>query len=153
MGDLPPAWGDPTAIEQVFANLIANALAYLDPHRAGRIEIGALEDGTSAAGATTYYVKDNGLGIPEAHQAKLFTAFQRLHPTVAPGEGIGLALVKRIVERQGGKIWAESDAGQGSTFHVTLPAAPGDSSNVGLAAAVATVSNGDGNPGVNGNLA
>jgi light-regulated signal transduction histidine kinase (bacteriophytochrome) len=69
----------------------------------------------------TYYVKDNGLGIAEGHRNKVFQAFQRLHPGAAPGEGIGLAIVRRIVERHRGKIWLESTVGQGSTFFVTLP--------------------------------
>lgn len=123
--DLPPALGDPTIVEQVFANLLSNAVKYLDPARPGRIEVGAEPDGGDAPGFRTYHVRDNGLGIPEAHQAKLFLAFQRLHPGVAQGEGIGLALVRRMVERHGGKIWAESEAGVGSTFFVTLPASDG----------------------------
>lgn len=121
VGDLPPAWGDPTALDQVFANLIGNALNYLDPARPGRIGIGArLPDAPGAP--VTYWVRDNGMGIAEPHQAKLFVAFQRLHGDLAPGEGIGLALTRRIVERHGGKIWVESREGEGSTFLLTLPA-------------------------------
>jgi signal transduction histidine kinase len=123
LGELPPARGDPVALEQVFANLIGNAVNYLDPKRPGRIEVGCRANtGALAAGLRLYYVKDNGLGIPETQQAKLFHAFQRLHPQVAPGEGIGLALVRRVVERHGGKVWLESTAGVGSTFLVALPA-------------------------------
>lgn len=124
VGDLPPAWGDPTAIEQIFANLLGNAVNYLDPARPGRIEVGVAGEGV-AGGARrlrTYFVKDNGLGIAEAHQPKLFLAFQRLHPQAAKGEGIGLAVIRRVVERHGGKIWVESEAGAGSTFFVSLPA-------------------------------
>ncbi|HEY0554573.1 MAG TPA: ATP-binding protein, partial [Thermoanaerobaculia bacterium] len=120
-GDLPPAWGDPTALDQVFANLIGNALNYLDPSRPGRIEIGARAPGVPGA-PITYWVRDNGVGIAEGHQSKLFVAFQRLHGDLAPGEGIGLALTRRIVERHGGKIWVESRDGAGSTFLLTLPA-------------------------------
>jgi signal transduction histidine kinase len=129
VGDLPPAAGDPTAVEQVFANLVGNALNYLDPGRPGRIEVGAAAEGGDGepgarpgAGFRTYYVKDNGLGIPRAYQDKLFSAFQRLNPDAAPGEGIGLALTRRVVERHGGKVWFESEEGRGSTFYVTLPA-------------------------------
>jgi len=120
---LPPAWGDPTAIEQIFGNLLGNALNYLDPARPGEIEIGARPEPPPEAdtGATTYWVKDNGLGIPEAYLSKLFVAFQRLHGDVAPGEGIGLALVRRVVERHAGRIWAESQEGLGTTFFLTLP--------------------------------
>jgi len=123
---LPNAWGDPTAVEQIFANLIGNALNYLDPARLGTIEVGCIGDAVPGLAGErafhTYYVRDNGLGIPEAHRPKLFQAFQRLHPNVAQGEGMGLATVRRIVDRHGGKIWVESTAGAGSTFFVTLPA-------------------------------
>ena len=69
-----------------------------------------------------YWVRDNGLGIPSHATERLFQVFQRLHPEQAEGEGMGLAIVKRIVERHGGHIWAESIEGAGSTFHFTLPA-------------------------------
>jgi light-regulated signal transduction histidine kinase (bacteriophytochrome) len=74
------------------------------------------------SGFRVYYVKDNGLGIPEAYHQRVFTAFSRLHANVAQGEGIGLALVRRTVERHGGKIWLESAARGGTTFFVALPA-------------------------------
>jgi signal transduction histidine kinase len=125
IGSLPPALSDPTALEQVFANLIGNAVNYLDPARPGRIEVGALPPGESgAAGLQTYFVKDNGLGIPEAYQSRVFLAFQRLHADVAQGEGVGLALTYRMVGRLGGKMWLESAAGAGSTFFVALPSPP-----------------------------
>jgi signal transduction histidine kinase len=125
LGELPPAWGDPQALEQLFANLIGNAVNYLDPQKPGRIEVGSRDGpGDDATGLRTYYVKDNGLGIPEAQQAKIFLAFQRLHPEAGPGEGIGLALVRRVAERHGGKVWLASAPGEGSTFFVTLPAGP-----------------------------
>jgi signal transduction histidine kinase len=122
-GELPSAWGDPTALEQVFGNLLSNAVNYLDPARPGRIEIGG-EPGPGSA--VTYWVRDNGLGIPAAYRDKLFVAFQRLHGNVAPGEGIGLAFVRRVIERHGGKIRVESEDGAGTTFLLTLPGA-GDS--------------------------
>ncbi|MBN9517876.1 PAS domain S-box protein [bacterium] len=122
LGDLSPAWGDPTAVEQVFANLIGNALAYLDPARPGRVEVGCLP--AEAGAQRTYFVRDNGLGIAEAHRAKIFQVFQRAHPGVGAGEGIGLAIVARIAERHRGRVWVESEAGAGSTFYVTLPAPP-----------------------------
>jgi signal transduction histidine kinase len=122
VGALPPAWGDPTAVEQIFGNLLGNALNYLDPGRPGRIEIGAENDSSPI----TYRVCDNGLGIPEKYQSKLFVAFQRLHGDIAPGEGIGLALVRRMVERHGGKIRVESREGSGTAFFLTLPPAEED---------------------------
>jgi signal transduction histidine kinase len=116
---LPPAIGDSTAIARVFSNLIGNAVKYLKPGRPGLIEIGGVREN----GAAHYWVRDNGSGIPPAAQARLFQLFQRFHPTLAPGLGIGLAMVKRIVERLGGDVWAESQAELGTSFHLTLPAA------------------------------
>ena len=129
VAELPPAWGDPTAVEQIFANLIGNALNYLDPGRPGSIEVGSSYSAERAgvnghAVPHTYYVRDNGLGIPEAYRPKVFQAFQRLHPDVAKGEGVGLVMVRRIVERHGGRIWLESAEGIGTTFFLTLTAHP-----------------------------
>jgi signal transduction histidine kinase len=135
VGNLPPAWGDPAALEQIFGNLIDNAVRHLDPARPGRIEIGALDAaggadaGAGAAAAVdastqTYYVRDNGAGIPEAYLPKLFRAFQRLHGGDSGGQGIGLALARRIAERHGGRMWVESAEGAGSTFFVALPNQP-----------------------------
>lgn len=122
VGKLPPCWADPGAIDQVFANLISNAVNYLDPNRPGKIEIEVLPEETESPGWWTYVVKDNGIGIPQEFQGKVFVAFQRLHPELAAGEGIGLALVRRVVERHGGRIWVESEPGRGSSFYVSLPA-------------------------------
>ncbi|MBW3541292.1 MAG: hypothetical protein KY476_13575 [Planctomycetes bacterium] len=131
LNDLPPAWGDATAIEQVFANLIGNALNYLDPERPGEIEVGCTTSSTFASNADSshplrpahsFYVRDNGLGIDAAYANKVFQAFQRLHPERAAGEGMGLAIVRRVVERHGGRIWLESTPGVGTTFFVELPA-------------------------------
>jgi signal transduction histidine kinase len=106
--------------------LIGNAVHYLDPSRSGRIELGCSEPSRSdgLAGFSVYYVKDNGLGIPPAYHQRVFTAFSRLQANVKQGEGIGLALVRRMVERHAGKIWLESAAGVGTTFFVALPAEP-----------------------------
>lgn len=128
VGELPWVLGDAAALERVLANVVGNALAYLDPTRPGRIEIGAtlidVPDPVHGrdAGMVRMWVRDNGRGIPAREHAKLFQVFQRFHPTVAPGEGIGLAIVKRIIERSGGRVWAESEEGVGSTFCWTLPA-------------------------------
>ena len=133
-GDLPPAWGDPTAYEQVFANLVGNALNYLDRNRPGQVEIFEPEPGRRLdGGLVVYAVKDNGLGISEHYQSKIFTAFQRLHGDVAKGEGVGLALVRRVVERHGGRVWFESESGRGTTFFVALPTT--DPENRGVAVA------------------
>jgi signal transduction histidine kinase len=123
---LPTAWGDPTAVEQIFGNLLDNAVRYLDPARPGRIEVGSVPPdwGDGLSNLHVYYVKDNGFGIPLAYQDRIFTAFNRLHPDAAQGEGVGLVLVSRMVERLGGRIWLESSAGTGTTFFVALPARP-----------------------------
>lgn len=118
---LPLVWGDPTALEQVFANLIGNALNYLDPAREARIEIGTRPAPPGVQSWQIVYVRDNGLGIPEVALPRLFQAFQRMHGDIAPGEGIGLALVRRVVERHGGRIWVESTEGEGATFFLSLP--------------------------------
>lgn len=126
IGELTAAWGDSTALEQVFANLIGNAVNYLDPNRPGCIEIGSVRAAVQpddTRSRTTYYVKDNGFGIPEAYHGKVFQALKRLHPEVAKGEGMGLAIVRRIVERHGGSIRFESAVGVGTTFFITLPSA------------------------------
>ena len=122
VGALPPCYGDPTAVEQIFGNLIGNAVNYLDKSRPGKIEIGFIPDHDPYGRFHTYFIKDNGLGIPQAYLSKMFSAFQRLHANVAQGEGVGLALIKRIVMRHNGKIWVESEEGSGSTFYVALPA-------------------------------
>jgi signal transduction histidine kinase len=118
---LPPVWGDPTALEQIFANLIGNAINYLSPARAGVVEIGTMPAPPGVQTLRIFYVKDNGRGIPDIAMPRLFNAFQRLHGNVAAGEGIGLALVRRMVERHGGRVWAESKEDVGTTFYVALP--------------------------------
>lgn len=126
--NLQVIWGDPTALERLFANLIGNAVNYLDPKRPGLIEVGCAASQADhfgeGAAMHTVYVKDNGLGIPETWSGKVFQAFQRLHPETTKGEGIGLAIVQRIVGRHGGSVWFESTVGKGTTFFVSLAAAP-----------------------------
>jgi signal transduction histidine kinase len=124
VGNLPPVMADATATELVFANLIGNAVNYLDPARPGRIEVGTVGD--ALPGYRTFFVRDNGLGIPAAYVPKVFQAFQRLHPDRAEGEGMGLAIVRRIVERHGGKVGLDSAPGAGSTFSFTLPDFPAE---------------------------
>lgn len=126
---LPTVWGDETAIELVFANLLHNALNYLDPERPGRIHV-AVTAAAESGHEVTFAVTDNGIGIAPELQAKAFIAFQRLHPKHAAGEGMGLAIVHRIVERHGGRIRLESMVDHGSTFYVTLPLPPTETSLV-----------------------
>ncbi len=120
VGSLPSVPADATALGQVFANLIGNCLKYRSAARRLEIEVG----GRLEAGLAHYTVRDNGLGIPASGMARLFQVFQRLHPQQAEGEGMGLAIAHRIVERHQGKIWAESQAGEGTVFHLTLPCDP-----------------------------
>jgi signal transduction histidine kinase len=124
--DLPPAWGDAMALEQVFANLLDNALKYLDPDRPGEIRVGSRspEDASQIPRWHTYFVRDNGIGIPSRQHERIFEAFRRLRANGAPGEGMGLSIVRRIVERHGGRIWVESTEGVGSQILFTLPAVP-----------------------------
>lgn len=123
VNDLPPAYSDATAVEQIFGNLLGNAINYLDRSRPGLIEVGLAPQAGADPTTVRYYVRDNGLGIPSAYLPKMFVAFQRLHGSIAPGEGVGLALVRRIVDRLGGNITVESTEGVGTTFFVTFPAA------------------------------
>jgi PAS domain S-box-containing protein len=118
--ELPSVTADATALGQVFSNLIGNCLKYRSPDRPLKIEVG----GQVEVGMVHYWVRDNGLGIPEYGKTKLFQVFQRFHSQQAEGEGMGLAIAHRIVERHGGRIWAESQEGQGATFHFSLPARP-----------------------------
>lgn len=119
-GPLPAAFADESALSQVFSNLLGNAIKYRSPLRPLEIDVGGEIDDS----VVRYWFRDNGLGVPEACKARLFQAFQRFHPQSAEGDGIGLALVRRIIERHGGRIWAESQENAGSTFYFTLPTTP-----------------------------
>ncbi|MCF7955376.1 MAG: PAS domain S-box protein [Phycisphaerae bacterium] len=114
---LPSCLGDKTQISQVFTNLLDNAIKYLDPAKKGKIRI----SGTSQDGESIYSVKDNGVGINQECHDKIFEVFHRLDPEGSvSGEGIGLTIVKRIIDRHNGRIWLESSVGGGTAFHVAL---------------------------------
>ncbi len=115
--DMPTVQGDSTMLRQVWINLISNAIKYSQKKDMPRIEIGARQE----QGKFVYFIKDNGAGFDMKNYNKLFGIFQRLHnENEFSGTGVGLALVKRIVEKHNGKIWAESDPGKGSNFYFTL---------------------------------
>jgi len=114
--DLPTIVGDRPRLREVFENLITNSIKYMGDQSSPLIEIG-IQGGNEPF----CYVKDNGMGIDPKYQTRIFNIFEKLDPT-AEGTGIGLALVKRIIETHGGKIWVESEGlGKGSTFCFTIP--------------------------------
>jgi len=120
VGDLPGAYGDSDAINIVLANLLENALNYLSPERPGEIII---EGEQLGSGTCKYRVTDNGIGIAEQDLPRVFKIFERLKPEQSKGEGLGLALVKKIIERHDGEISVESEPSLGTSFWFTLPAA------------------------------
>jgi light-regulated signal transduction histidine kinase (bacteriophytochrome) len=119
--DLPTVLGDATQLSQLFQNLVGNAIKFRGD-AAPRVHVSARRsvDGWEVA------VSDNGIGVDPRHFDRVFVVFQRVNErTKYPGTGIGLAICKKIVERHHGRIWITSEAGQGATFHVTLPEGPG----------------------------
>ena len=119
VGPLPACMGDSTGLSQVFSNLLINALKYRDPTRAPVVHI----SGELVGDRAVYAVEDNGMGIASEHCDRVFEVFHRLDPTATDGEGLGLAIVRTILDRQHGNIALESSEGEGSTFFVSMPAA------------------------------
>lgn len=118
IGILPPIEADPGMIKQALMNLASNAIKYSSKKAKPEIEIGSEDEETR----TIYYVKDNGVGFDMAYSGKLFGVFQRLHSQEEfEGTGVGLALVKRIIDKHNGEVWAEGQENIGATFYFSLP--------------------------------
>jgi PAS domain S-box-containing protein len=118
--ELPPAIGDPNLLRQVWINLLSNAIKFSSRKEEARIEL----SGETLDEETVYTVSDNGAGFHKADSERLFGVFQRLHDASEfEGTGVGLALVKRIISRHGGRVWAEGEPGKRAAFHFSLPTA------------------------------
>lgn len=119
LGDLPSAWGDAGMVRQVLENLLTNAIKFTQPRPVAQIAVSARH----TPEGTVYAVQDNGVGFDMQYADKLFKVFERLHSREEfEGTGIGLAIVKRVISRHGGKVWAHSEPGKGTTVFFTLPA-------------------------------
>lgn len=116
--DLPDCYGDEAMLNQLFSNIITNAVKYRDNQRQLKISI----SGVSRYKKVLYRIMDNGIGIPKEHLEKIWYVFYRVDNRHVPGDGIGLSVVKRIVEKHHGKIWVESTERYGTTFFIELPA-------------------------------
>ncbi len=119
IGELPECYGDAALLEQVMVNLLANAFKFTRGREPAIIEVGSQKPDTGIV----YFVRDNGAGFDMKYADKLFGVFQRLHTAAQfEGTGVGLSIVQRIIQRHGGRIWAEGVPGQGAAFYFTLAA-------------------------------
>jgi hypothetical protein len=118
VGELPAATADRALLKQVFANLLSNACKFTRDRQPASIEVGCRR----VAGQAVYFVRDNGAGFDMQYAKRLFGVFQRMHShDEFEGTGVGLSLAHRIIQRHGGRIWADAEVNKGATFHFTLP--------------------------------
>ena len=120
-GELPVIFGETSAISQIFTNLISNALKYMGDEPEPRVELAWRTEGENHH----FTITDNGIGIDPAYHEKIFESFETLKDERAgevDASGVGLNIVKRVIERHNGRVWVESDGRKGSVFHFTLPA-------------------------------
>ncbi len=119
VGDLGTAEADPALLKQVLVNLLSNAIKFTGKTEHASVEVGLLPD--RGAEHRTDFVRDNGAGFDVRHAEKLFGVFERLHRYEEyEGTGVGLAIVQRIVQRHGGRVWAEAVVDRGATFYFSL---------------------------------
>jgi light-regulated signal transduction histidine kinase (bacteriophytochrome) len=119
IGDLPTCHADPALLKQVLINLLTNALKYTRLQKSALIEVGCQPQ--TSEGEPIFFVKDNGVGFDVKYAKKIFDPFERLHsPNQYEGTGVGLAIVQRIIDRHGGRVWADAKVDSGATFFFTL---------------------------------
>ncbi|HVU13178.1 MAG TPA: ATP-binding protein, partial [Phototrophicaceae bacterium] len=117
VAELPRCQADPALLKQVYVNLLSNAAKYTRKCENAVVEVGSSEEN----GETVYYVKDNGVGFNMRYAHKLFKVFQRLHSADDyEGTGVGLAIIQRVINRHGGRVWAEAEPNKGASFYFTL---------------------------------